>query len=76
MSVYFDNSATTRQLDLVTETVYQTAKEEFGNPSSLHRLGVRSEKILKKARRSAASLIHAAPEEIIFWPLSNMKSAL
>ena len=66
MFVYFDNSATTRQLDAVTEAVYRTAKEEFGNPSSLHRLGVRSEKILKQARRSAAALLHAEPEEVFF----------
>lgn len=66
MFVYFDNSATTRQLDSVTEAVFRTASEDFGNPSSLHSLGVRSEKLLKQARKSAARLIHAEPEEIYF----------
>lgn len=49
--VYLDNSATTRQYDEVTELMYKMAKEDFGNPSSLHTLGFEANTILKNARR-------------------------
>lgn len=38
MEVYFDNSATTKPLKEVRDEVYY-AMDEFGNPSSLHKLG-------------------------------------
>lgn len=66
MFVYLDNSATTRQSDRVTEVMLRTARDTFGNPSSLHRLGVQAEKVVKEARRTIASQIHADPEEVFF----------
>lgn len=37
--VYLDNSATTRQYDEVSELMYRIAKDDYGNPSSLHSMG-------------------------------------
>lgn len=51
MQVYLDNSATTRQYDEVTNVMIEMMKENFGNPSSLHKMGLCSEKELKKARK-------------------------
>lgn len=48
--IYLDNSATTRQYDEVTELMYKMAKEDFGNPSSLHLLGFEASKLLKASR--------------------------
>ena len=39
-TVYLDNSATTRQYDAVTEVMLRAARENYGNPSSLHALGL------------------------------------
>ena len=64
--IYLDNSSTTRQAEEVTEVMRRVALETFGNPSSLHRLGVQAEKIVKEARRAIASGIHAEPEEVYF----------
>ncbi len=66
MFVYLDNSATTRQYDAVTDKMLTYMREDFGNPSSLHRPGINAEKAIKEARRSVASAIGCADEEIYF----------
>ncbi len=66
MERYLDNSATTRPYDAVTETVARVMKEQYGNPSSLHRLGIAAEKEVKTAREAIAETLHAAPGEIYF----------
>lgn len=54
--IYLDNSATTRQYDEVTELMYEVAKNNFGNPSSLHNLGFNSSTMLKEARRDCEEM--------------------
>lgn len=49
--IYLDNSATTRQYDEVTDEMVRVAKNYFGNPSSLHRLGFDAGNILFNTRR-------------------------
>lgn len=63
--IYLDNSATTRQYDEVTELVYRMAKENYGNPSSLHALGFDAGNILFDARRDIEDLLYPGGE-IIF----------
>ena len=58
--VYLDNSATTRQYDEVTELMYKAAKENFGNPSSLHVLGYQADDLLYNARRQIEDLLPPA----------------
>lgn len=64
--IYLDNSATTRQLASVTGEMTRIYKYVYGNPSSLHRLGLEAEKEMKKARKTIAGSIGASPEEILF----------
>lgn len=66
MNVYLDNSATTKPYAEVTKKMVHFMEEEYGNPSSLHRLGVNAEKALKEARRMTAVSLSAMEEEIIF----------
>lgn len=66
MLVYLDNSATTRQYDQVTAAMAEAMKDNFGNPSSLHSLGLKAEKEVKAARRSIAKAIGAGEDEIYF----------
>ena len=66
MFVYLDNSATTQVKPQVAEIMAKTMTEDFGNPSSLHRMGVTAEKILKNARRQVAGALNASPEELFF----------
>ena len=58
--VYLDNSATTRQYDEVTDLMYKVAKEDFGNPSSLHALGFEAGNLLYDARRNIEDLLPPA----------------
>src|SRR5690554_3615638 len=64
--LYFDHSASTRPYDEVIETVTKIMSNYYGNPSSIHRLGIESEQLLIKARESVASLLRVRPEHIIF----------
>ena len=58
--IYLDNSATTRQYDEVTELMYRAAKDNFGNPSSLHTLGFEAGNLLYDARRQVEKLLPPA----------------
>ena len=62
--IYLDNSATTRQYDEVTELMYRMAKENYGNPSSLHSLGFEAGNILFDTRRDIEDLMHPGGEVI------------
>lgn len=64
--IYFDNSATTRQYDEVTELVAETAKNIYGNPSSLHTKGIEAEKAVRSARESIAESLGVLSKEIYF----------
>ena len=66
MERYLDNSSTTRPYDQVTDKVADVMRNQNGNPSSLHRLGIAAEKEVKAAREAIAETLKAAPNEIYF----------
>lgn len=66
LEVYLDNAATTRPRDEVIEVVLEMLKNEYGNPSSLHRKGLIVEKKIKKSRKIIANFLNVLPEEIFF----------
>ncbi len=66
MFVYLDNSSTTRPYDQVAETMIKVLSDDFGNPSSLHTLGLTAEKYVKSARKSVASALGVKDDEIYF----------
>ncbi len=66
MFVYFDNSATTKIFDKVNNEMYKMANEDFGNPSSLHKLGLNAEKKLKFTRNIFAKSIGCDENEVYF----------
>ena len=68
MSIYFDNSATTKPLPEVARLVFETLSGEdtFGNPGSLHRLGVLAERDLTASAEKISSLLSCKKEELIF----------
>ena len=66
MLIYLDNSSTTRVKESVAETMVNAMTKDFGNPSSLHRLGLNAEKITKAARQNIAKALNADPSEIFF----------
>ena len=64
--IYFDNAATTKIYDDALTSYVQVSQKFFGNPSSLHQLGVDAHQVLTKARAQVASLLSVQPEEIFF----------
>ncbi len=63
---YLDNSATTAVDPQVADVIYQTMLECYGNPSSLHALGLQAEQVMRKAARQISACIGAKPGEIYF----------
>lgn len=66
MNVYFDNAATTRPFDEVVEQLSKFLLNTYGNPSSLHRLGVEAERIVKEAKEIIAKKLGSSSDEIYF----------
>ena len=66
MAVYFDNSATTRVSERVMQLVVKTMREDYGNPSAKHRMGVDAERYVKDAAVKIAKTLKCSPKEIIF----------
>ena len=66
MDLYFDNAATTRLSDEALEAYIRTEKEFFGNPSSVHREGIKARKELDRIRESIASSLSIPPASLFF----------
>ncbi len=66
MSVYLDNAATTKPCSECVEAILSALTENYGNPSSLHRVGLNAQLAVDKARKSIADALGTAPECIYF----------
>lgn len=64
--IYLDNAATTRPFDRVIKMASLVTKIYFGNPSSLHRLGVVASEQLMIARRKIAEFAGVPENWVIF----------
>ncbi len=64
--VYLDNAATTPLAPEVRQAMRPFLEHEFGNASSVHRLGREARVALEEARETIARAIHAEPREIVF----------
>jgi len=66
MFVYLDNSATTQPFKEVIEEMTMMMTDSYGNPSSMHKLGVAVEKKIKNARRVIERSLGAEEKSVIF----------
>lgn len=66
MSAYLDNSATTKPCDECVSAVMNMLTDNFGNPSSLHNLGINAMKEIILARGAIADSLGVDKDEIIF----------
>ena len=66
MSIYADHAATTAMSEAAIEATTRCMREEYGNPSSLYRIGQRAKETLEKAREEIAAVIGAQAREIFF----------
>ena len=64
--IYLDNCSTTKPRKEVVDAMVEALSNDFGNPGSLHRLGIRSEKKVKEAREIIANFLNVDTREIYF----------
>jgi cysteine desulfurase len=66
MEAYFDNSATTRPYDEVMDSMVDTMRNYYGNPSSAYSLGLKAELKINESRDIVADTLNCNRDEIIF----------
>ena len=64
--IYLDNCSTTKMRREKKKKMYSSLEEDFGNPSSLHRLGFKSEKEIRRARQIVSDYLGVDEREIYF----------
>ena len=67
--IYFDNSATTKISDGAKNKMIEVMEKTFGNPSSLHKLGLEAEKVMTLARGtilSSLGIMRGVSGELVF----------
>lgn len=62
--IYLDNSATTKSTPEVNAAMLDALEHCYGNPSSLHRLGMQAEKAFGAAKRTVAGLLGVTEGEV------------
>ena len=63
LMIYLDNASTTKPSKAAADACMK-AIECFGNPSSLHRLGMEAEKLIKSSAETAAGILGHILEEV------------
>src|SRR5688572_28501446 len=66
MRVYFDHNASTPVDASAADVMMRVLRDEYGNASSVHRLGQQAKSIMDEARSAVTTLIGAEPSELVF----------
>ena len=66
MNLYFDNAATTKLSERALQVYIDTSSLVWGNPSSVHRLGLEAKKKLQEEREKIAELMGTSPSRLFF----------
>lgn len=66
MRIYLDNSATTKPRERVIEEMMTMLQTDYGNPSSLHRMGLEAEKRVESSRAIISNYLNVSKDEIMF----------
>ncbi|MBN1969261.1 MAG: cysteine desulfurase [Candidatus Delongbacteria bacterium] len=64
--IYLDNGDTTKIDDEVLEYMLEFYKTSYGNPASLHQLGIDADENLSEARQKVSSFINCNGDDLIF----------
>ena len=65
--IYLDYASLTPIDKGVMKEMKKYSKREYGNPSALYASGVKAKKALDEARLRVANILHAHPDEIVFF---------
>ena len=64
--IYLDNSATTKPCEACVEAMAHMLQDAWGNPSSVHQLGIDAERALRTARGQVAKALGAEEGRVFF----------
>ncbi|MEA4924652.1 MAG: cysteine desulfurase family protein [Syntrophomonadaceae bacterium] len=64
--IYLDNSATTPVLAEIADKIHWVMTQEYGNPSSLHRKGLKAENLVDEARKRVSQSLGVGDKEVFF----------
>lgn len=65
-SIYLDHAATTAVDDAVLAAMLPYLRSDFGNPSSVHRLGQSARRGVEAAREAVARTLDVKPRQVVF----------
>ena len=65
-NIYFDNAATTKLDDEVLKEMLPYLKDNYGNPSSIYKLGREARKAIEDSREKIAKVLNFKANEIYF----------
>ena len=65
-TIYFDNNATTKTDEEVVKAMMPYLLENYGNPSSIYKIGRENRKVIEDSREKIANILNCEPNEIYF----------
>lgn len=74
--VYLDYAANNKVSDKVIDLYTKLVKENFANPNSVHKLGIKAKEIIDNSTKEIADLLHVEPSEIIYTSCSTESNNL
>lgn len=66
MSIYFDNAATTKPCEESNRAMLKALNEKWGNPSSLHKMGIEAQEVAENSRKAIAAALGCESECVYF----------
>jgi cysteine desulfurase len=66
VAIYLDNAATTKPCKEAVQAALRCMESVYGNPSSLHGMGLKAEEEVTAARKAISGALGASPDNIIF----------
>lgn len=65
-TIYLDNNATTKTDEEVVKAMMPYLSVNYGNPSSIYKMGRENRKVIEEARKKVAKILNCEPNEIYF----------
>lgn len=65
-NIYFDNATTTKLDEKVLDAMLPYLKENYGNASSIYKLGREARKAIEETREKVAKILNCKPSEVYF----------
>lgn len=75
-NIYLDHAATSPLSQSMKEYLYTILNDYYGNPSSIHSVGLKSKNLIDEVRKKVAKFINARPENIYLTSSGSASNTL